>query len=92
MKSLGYLLSHLKINKQKCKRGAGVLFLNIVCAGCFIFSSQVVCAQKVDEELMRSLKLEANHDLVRLKSLKGEKSNQKIFENDSGPKNFVSIE
>ncbi len=48
-------------------------------------------AEVVDQELLQSLKLQANHDLVRLKSLKGEKSNQKVFDSqrEKGLGNFL---
>ncbi|MBC7742209.1 MAG: hypothetical protein H7061_08430 [Bdellovibrionaceae bacterium] len=39
-------------------------------------------AEQVDEELLGSLKLEATHDLERLKSLKSERANKKIYENE----------
>ncbi len=39
-------------------------------------------AVSVDTDLAKSLKMEANHDLTRLKSLKSEKSNQKIYDNE----------
>ncbi len=39
-------------------------------------------AQQVDTELLSSLKIEANHNLNRLKSLREEKKNNKIYEEE----------
>ncbi|MBC7419353.1 MAG: hypothetical protein H7328_01375 [Bdellovibrio sp.] len=51
--------------------------------GCiFFFEFSNAQSERVDTELEQSLKIEANHNLNRLKSLKSEKSNQKVFDNE----------
>lgn len=56
------------------------------CKGCFIFFilsfAVAVRAQQLDQELLNSLKIEANHNLSRLKNLKQEKKNNKIYEDE----------
>lgn len=48
----------------------------------FIFSANSVYASDYDEELVDTLKIEANHNVERLKSYKSEVSNNKIYENE----------
>ncbi len=51
-----------------------LLFLALVCGR--------TQAEQVDQELLNSLKIEANHNLTRLKSLQTEKKNNKIFDDE----------
>ncbi len=39
-------------------------------------------SQELDQELLNSLKIEANHNLTRLKSLKTEKKNNKVYDEE----------
>lgn len=45
-------------------------------------TSALVYAQQLDAELLNSLKIEANHNLNRLKSLKDENKNNRVYEEE----------
>lgn len=57
------------------------VFNIVFCVGTFAFLSSAQAAD-VDESLAESLKIEANHNLNRIKSYKGEAENNKVFENE----------
>lgn len=47
-----------------------------------VFYSALSLSQQVDEELLNSLKIQANHNLNRLKSFSEEKKNNKVYDNE----------
>lgn len=56
----------------------GLFFIFVFSLGAF----HIALAEEIDKELVTSLKIEANHNLNRLKSLKEEKDNLKIYNNE----------
>ncbi len=57
-----------------------IIYLLLFCVS--LFATNRLKAQQVDSQLLNSLNLEANHDLNRLKSLKAERHDKKVYDNE----------
>lgn len=57
-------------------------FILFLCVNSISFAARAADNAEYDEEAAESLKIEANHDLNRLKSFKSEINNNRIFDNE----------